>query len=193
MIYRLTKHCGGDDNFLRFAVFAIRDANFVEIERQVGHTALYVIVLVLDRSLEKRSRYLQTLLLLWGVVCSDDVIQMSKNEGIHESSGKSVLEFSRAVIHDFCFRDWCALFRVLSNPIEDLLISILLDGGMRSWLPGLVEPMHQGRLHMESWTVKSSRQRIDGDSDIVTRFCNILHVCHLMASKFESSQIRVAS
>jgi hypothetical protein len=26
-MYRLTKHRGGDDNFLRFAVFPVRDSN----------------------------------------------------------------------------------------------------------------------------------------------------------------------
>jgi hypothetical protein len=68
----------------------------------------------------------------------DDVIQMSKNEGIHQSSGKFHLEFSRAMIHDFCFRDWCVLFRVLSNPVGDLLFPILVEGDMLSSLPGLV-------------------------------------------------------
>jgi hypothetical protein len=35
-MYRLTKHRGEDDNFLRFTVFLIRDANFVEINHQFG-------------------------------------------------------------------------------------------------------------------------------------------------------------
>jgi hypothetical protein len=39
MMYHLTKHRRGDDNFLRFAVFPIRDANFVEIKHQFGYTA----------------------------------------------------------------------------------------------------------------------------------------------------------
>jgi hypothetical protein len=83
MMYRLAKHRGGDDNFLRFAFFPIQDANFVEIEHQVGHRALYVIVQVLGRSLEKRSRYLQSLLFSWGAFRSDDPIRLSKSEGIH--------------------------------------------------------------------------------------------------------------
>jgi hypothetical protein len=66
---------------------------------------------------------------------------------------------------------------------------VLVEGGMLSSLPGRVQPMRQGRLHTGSWTVECSRQRIDRDWDIVTRFCNILHACNLMASKFESSQI----
>jgi hypothetical protein len=76
--------------------------------------------------------------LLVGRFRLDDVIQMSKNEGIYPSSGKFDLEFSRAMIHDFCFRDWCVLFRILSNPVEDLLSPILVEGGMVSSLPGLV-------------------------------------------------------
>jgi hypothetical protein len=138
MMYGLTKHRGGDENLLRFEVFPIRDANFVEIEYQVGHTALYVIVQFLDCSLGKRSRYLQALLFLWGAFRLDDVFQMSKNEGIHSSPGKFDLGFSRAMIHDFCFRDWCVLFRILSNPIEDLWFPIFVEGGMLSSLPGLV-------------------------------------------------------
>jgi hypothetical protein len=138
MMYRLTRHRGGDDNFLRFAIFPIRNANFVGIEHQVGHTVLYVTVQVLDHSPEKCSRYLQALRFLCGAFCLDDVIQMSKNEGIHLSSGKFNLEFRRTMIHDFCFRDWCVLFRVLSNPIEALLFPILVEGGMLSSLPGLV-------------------------------------------------------
>jgi hypothetical protein len=35
MMYRLTKHRGEDDNFLHFAVFPIRNTNFVEIEHLV--------------------------------------------------------------------------------------------------------------------------------------------------------------
>jgi hypothetical protein len=106
---------------------------------------------------------------------------MSKNKGIHPSSGKFHLEFSPAIIHDSCFRDWYVLFRVLSNPVEDLLFPILVEGGMLSSLPGLVQPIRRGRLHTGSWTIEISRQRIDDDWYIVTRFCNIVHVSYLMA------------
>jgi hypothetical protein len=118
---------------------------------------------------------------------------MSKNEGIHSSSGKFHFEFSPAMIRDFCFRGWCVLFPVLSNPVEDLLFPILEEVGMLSSLPGLVEPMRQGRLHTGPWVVESSPQRIDGDWYIVTRFGNILHIFYLMTPKFESSEIRVPS
>jgi hypothetical protein len=103
-----------------------------------SRTALCVIVQVPDRSLEKRSRYLQALLFMWGTFLLDHVIEISKNEGIHPSSGKLDLEFSRAMIHDFCFRDWCVLFRVRSNSVEDLLFQILAEGSMLSSLPWLV-------------------------------------------------------
>jgi hypothetical protein len=68
MIYRLTEHRGQGDPVLRFAVFPIRDANFVEIERQFDYRALYVVVQILNYSLEKRSRYLQGLLFLWAAL-----------------------------------------------------------------------------------------------------------------------------
>jgi hypothetical protein len=43
-MYRLTEGRGECDNFRRFAVFPIRNADFVEIKQQFGCTALYVIV-----------------------------------------------------------------------------------------------------------------------------------------------------
>jgi hypothetical protein len=57
-MYRLTNDRDEDDNFLRFAVFPIRDANFVEIKHQLGYPALYVLVQIPNYVLEKRSRYL---------------------------------------------------------------------------------------------------------------------------------------
>jgi hypothetical protein len=54
-MYRVTKYRGGHAN-------------------QFDYTAMYVIVQILDCSLEKRSRYLQALLFLRGAFCSDDVI-----------------------------------------------------------------------------------------------------------------------
>jgi hypothetical protein len=63
-MYRPTKHRGEGDNFLHFAVFPIRDADFVEIKHQFGYTALYVLVQILNYSLDKRARYLRALLFL---------------------------------------------------------------------------------------------------------------------------------
>jgi hypothetical protein len=57
-MYRLTKHRGEGDNFLRFGVFPIRDANFIEIKHQFGYTSLYLLVQILNYSLQKRSQYL---------------------------------------------------------------------------------------------------------------------------------------
>jgi hypothetical protein len=34
----------------------------------------------------------------------------------------------------------------MSNPIEDLLFTILVEGGVLSSLSGLVEPIREGRL-----------------------------------------------
>jgi hypothetical protein len=55
----VTKDCGEGDNFLRFAVFPIRDADFVEIKHQFGYTVLLALVQILNCSLEQRSRYLR--------------------------------------------------------------------------------------------------------------------------------------
>jgi hypothetical protein len=81
---------------------------------------------------------------------------------------------------------------ILSNSIEDVLFTIVVEGGMLSSLPKLVQPVPQGGLDRKSWTIEFSRQRIDTDWYIGTQFCNVPHVCYLMASSSESSKIRVA-
>jgi hypothetical protein len=91
MMYRLSKDRGGDNNCLRFAAFPIRDANFVEIKHEFGYPALYVIVQILNCSLEKRSRPLRALAFLRATRCLDDRIRMAKNDGIYQSSTKSDL------------------------------------------------------------------------------------------------------
>jgi hypothetical protein len=68
MMYRLTKYRGDGDHCLRFAVFPIRDANFVEIKHEFDYTALYVLVQILNYFLEKRCRYLRALLSLRATV-----------------------------------------------------------------------------------------------------------------------------
>jgi hypothetical protein len=138
MTYHRAKHRGADHSFLHFVVFPIRDANFVEIEHQVGYTAMYGIVQILDCSLSKPSGYLRALLFLGGAFCLDNAVRMSKNQGIHLSSSKFHLKFSRTIIYDFCFRDWSVLSCVMSNSIADLLFAILVEGGMLSSLPWLV-------------------------------------------------------
>jgi hypothetical protein len=77
------------------------------------------------------------------------------------------------------------------NPIEDLLFTMLVDGNMFSSLPRFVHPMRDGRMDTRSWTVECFRQYINGDWDIVTRFCNIFHECNLVVSKLKSLKIRV--
>jgi hypothetical protein len=88
IMYHQTKHRGERDNFLSFAVFPIRDANFVEIEYQFGYTSLYILEQILNHSLQKRSRYLQALLFLWPTCCLDYFIRIPKNEGIYPSSSR---------------------------------------------------------------------------------------------------------
>jgi hypothetical protein len=82
MMYRLTKHRGGDDNVVRFPGFAIGDANFVEIEHQFGYTALYVVAQILNYSLQKRCPYLRAMRFFSATFCRDYLIRMSKNEAI---------------------------------------------------------------------------------------------------------------
>jgi hypothetical protein len=76
---------------------------------------------------------------------------------------------------------WHVLSYVLPNSIEDVLFTIVVEGGMLSSLPELVQPLPQRGLNRESWTIEFSRQRIDTDWYIESRFCNVPHVCNLMA------------
>jgi hypothetical protein len=91
MMHRLIKHRGEGDNFLRCAVFPIRDADFVEIKHQFGYTSLRVLVQILNYSFEKHSRYLRALFFLWSTCCVDYRIRIPKNEGIYPSSSRFVL------------------------------------------------------------------------------------------------------
>jgi hypothetical protein len=136
MMYHLTKDRGDGDDFLRFAVFSICDANFVEIKHQFGYTALYVVVQILNYSLEKRFRYLRVLPFLRATCYLDNLIRMPMNEGIYQSSSRFDLELRRTIIHDFCSRDWCVLFCVLLNPVEDLLFMISVEGDILPGCPG---------------------------------------------------------
>jgi hypothetical protein len=105
---------------------------------------------------------------------------MSKVEEIYQFSIRFDLEFSRAMIHDLSSRDWCLLFSFLLNSVEDLLLTVLVEGEMLSWLFRFVQLMRKGRLEMGSWTVDCSHQFINGDWDIVTRFFNIRPECRLV-------------
>jgi hypothetical protein len=72
------------------------------------------------------------------------------------------------------------LYCFLSSSIEDVLFTIVVEGGMLSSLPKLVQPVPLGGLDRESWTIEFSRQRIDTDWYIWTRFRNVPHICSVM-------------
>jgi hypothetical protein len=191
-MYRLTKDRGEGDTILFSAVSPIRDAKFAKIEYEFRYPSLYVVVQILNYYLQKRSRYLRAVLFWWAILCLDCVIGMSKNQGIYPFSSRSDLKSTFTIIHDFSFRDWSVFFCVLLTPVEDVLSTIFFKGDLLSSLSGIVQPVRKGRLDTGSWTVECSRQCIDRDWDIVTRFCNILHECNLPASKFKSSKIPVS-
>jgi hypothetical protein len=115
---------------------------------------------------------------------------MSKNEEIDQCSSKFAFLLNCTIIHDFSSHDWCIFFCILLHSLEDLLLTILVEGDMLSSLSGLIQPVREGRLDTGSWAIEWSSQCIDGDWDIVTRFCNVLHRCNLLVSKFKSSKIR---
>jgi hypothetical protein len=64
MMHRLTIHGHPGDNYSRFAIFSVRDANLIEIENQFGSTALYMFVQIPNCSLKEPFRHFETLLFL---------------------------------------------------------------------------------------------------------------------------------
>jgi hypothetical protein len=82
MMHRLIKHRGEGDHSLRCAAFPIRDADFFEIKHQFGYTTLYIVVQILNYSVEQHSRDLRALPFLRATLCLDDLIRMLKPEGI---------------------------------------------------------------------------------------------------------------
>jgi hypothetical protein len=66
---------------------------------------------------------------------------------IFPSSGEFDLGFSCTAIHNSFPRDWHVLSCVLSSSNEEVLFTIVIEGGMLSSLPELVQPVPQA-----AWT-----------------------------------------
>jgi hypothetical protein len=68
----------------------------------------------------------------------------TNDEGIYRAWNDWDLELGCAIIPDLSLRDWCVLFGVLPNRIEDLPFAIVKQGGMLPAVSGLVQPMCEG-------------------------------------------------
>jgi hypothetical protein len=95
------------------------------------------------------------------------------------------------VIFDLRFTDWCALFGVLLNPVENLLFTMVVKSGLLSSLSWQLESMRECRLHRASWAVEYPHQRIDRDRKLVFPFCDITNTRNLLARELDSLESRV--
>jgi hypothetical protein len=84
----------------------------------------------------------------------------------------------------------CVVLRSV-QPIEELLFTILIARGLLSPVSRLVQPVHEDRLDTRSWTIECFRHCIHGDCDIITRFCDMPHICKRLTSKSKCSKIHV--
>jgi hypothetical protein len=104
---------------------------------------------------------LQTLLFLRDTLRVDDVVGVTKNKQIHPSASDWNFQLARIVIFDLRFVDWCALFGVLLNPVENWLFAMMVTSGMPPSLSWQLQSMRECRLHRTLWAVECSHQRID--------------------------------
>jgi hypothetical protein len=80
MMYRLNTSDGRCQKIPRLVIFSVREANFLQIEDQFGHTALDMFIQILHCSVKKQSGYSQTLLFLRDTCGLDDFVGMAKNK-----------------------------------------------------------------------------------------------------------------
>jgi hypothetical protein len=82
MTDRLAAYRVGDGGVARFAIFPVRNTNFVETENQFSRTSLDVFFKILDCSMGKRLWYFQTLLFVRDTFHTDDLVEGMNNKQI---------------------------------------------------------------------------------------------------------------
>jgi hypothetical protein len=92
MIYRLVVDGHRYEDARRFAMFSVRNINFVEIENQSSCTLLDAFIQILDCSMEKRLCGLQTLLFLRNAFRLNDLIGVTKNNQMYQAPSVWSLE-----------------------------------------------------------------------------------------------------
>jgi hypothetical protein len=136
MMYHLTPYRPRLDDILGFAIFPVRNTNFVKIENQFSCTSPNVFIQTVDCSVEERSRCLQTLLFLRDAFRLDDLLGLTKNKQIDPPPINWNLELIGTVMLEFLFRDWRVPFGVLSNPVKNVLFAISIQILMLSSISG---------------------------------------------------------
>jgi hypothetical protein len=155
MTHRLIIPSRWDDDSAGVAIFQNREIDFIEITDQFEYTAVYMLIQILNWSLEERYRDLQMMRFDGDTFPSDDRTGMTKDEWIHAVSSDRDVEFGDAIIANLSFLDWCVWFGVLLNSIEDLSVTIFMERAMFNSLSGFVQTVHKGPPDMKSWTSRN--------------------------------------
>jgi hypothetical protein len=70
----------------------------------------------------------------------DDLLGVAKSKRIDSVPSDWNWELTSAIMVDFLFRNWCATFGVMSKPIENLLLTMLINSTMLSSILGRLRP-----------------------------------------------------
>jgi hypothetical protein len=81
----------------------------------------------------------QTLLFLRDTFHVDNLVGVTKNKTIRPATNDWNFELARTVMLDFLFRNWCATFGVLLNPVRNLLLRISIKNILLSSISGRVQ------------------------------------------------------
>jgi hypothetical protein len=91
------------------------------------------------------------LLFLGGTFCLNDFVRVAKNKRIYSAASDWNLKLTRSVILDFFSHNWSAGFRVLFDPVKNLLFTMLLNSSMLPSRSRCIQPMLECRFDTISW------------------------------------------
>jgi hypothetical protein len=181
----LSSHRRRHDNFSGVTIFPIRNASFLEIENQLGRTPLNVFIQTLDCSVEERSRYLQTLLLLRNTFHLDELLATEKNKQIDPVQSYWTLDLTLAVMFDLLFRNRCVTFGVLFSRVNNLAFTILIKTTIPLSISWALQALPEYQFQRILWVIESSYWRIDESWNLLFDFCDITNISNFRASDFD--------
>jgi hypothetical protein len=103
------------------------------------------------------------------------------------------IELTHAVIRDFFFRTWSVAFRVVFDPVKDLVFTILIKIGMLPSMFQWIHPMLRCRFHTSSQAFECPRQHVDRSWNVVLPLREIANIRDRLASEFDFLKNRVFS
>jgi hypothetical protein len=94
--------------------------------------------------------------LLEGRFRAADLIAGGQNKQMNPAPSDWSREWGRTVTLDFLSRTWCDAFGILSNPVRNLLLRILIKKRMLSSISRRIQPMFECQSQRTSWTIQCS-------------------------------------